>query len=190
VALTRDRKIAGVFAGNAVEAHRKGVAFVSRVMLETLEGPVDAVITTAAGYPLDLTFYQAIKGITAASHIVKPGGKILLMAACEEGAGAGEFSRMLAENPSDSRFMERIAAQPVVVDQWQLEKLGLVTSKLEALYYVPGLPAEYHASLWGKSYPTAHAAIEALTSSLPGGSTIAVMPEGPYVLARCSVNSN
>ena len=190
VALTRDRKIAGVFAGNAVEAHRKGVEFVSRVMLETLEEPVDAVITSAAGYPLDLTFYQAIKGITAASHIVKPGGKILLMAACEEGAGAGEFSRMLADNPSDRRFMDRIESAPVVVDQWQLEKLGLVTSKLEALYYVPGLPAEYHPKLWGKSYPTAHAAIEALTGSLPEGASIAVMPEGPYVLARCSTNPN
>jgi nickel-dependent lactate racemase len=184
VALTRDRKIAGVFAGNAVEAHRKGVEFVSRVMLETLDEPVDAVITSAAGYPLDLTFYQAIKGITAASHIVKPGGKILLMAACEEGAGAGEFSRMLAENPSDRSFMDKISGAPVVVDQWQLEKLGLVTSKLQALYYVPGLPTEYHASLWGKSYSTAHAAIEALTGSLPSGATIAVMPEGPYVLAR------
>jgi nickel-dependent lactate racemase len=159
------------------------VEFVSRVMLETLDEPVDAVITSSAGYPLDLTFYQAIKGITAASHIVKPGGKILLMAACEEGAGAGEFSRMLAENPSDRRFMEQIATAPVVVDQWQLEKLGLVTA---ALYYVPGLPAEYHASLWGKSFPTAHAAIEALTASLPPGATIAVMPEGPYVLARAA----
>src|SRR4029077_19333587 len=79
VALTRDRRIAGVFAGNAVEAHRRGVEFVSQVMLETLDEPVDAVITTSAGYPLDLTFYQAIKGITAASHIVKPGGKILLV---------------------------------------------------------------------------------------------------------------
>ena len=186
VALTRDRKIAGVFAGNAVEAHRKGVEFVSRVMLETLEEPVDAVITSAAGYPLDLTFYQAIKGITAAAHIVKPGGKILLMAACEEGAGAGEFSRMLAENPSDRSFMDQISGAAVVVDQWQLEKLGLVTSKLQALYYVPGLPPEYHASLWGKSYSTAHAAVEALTGSLPSGATIAVMPEGPYVLARCT----
>src|SRR6266404_6273856 len=185
VALTRDRKIAGVFAGNAVEAHRGGVAFVSRVMLETLDEPVDAVITSAAGYPLDLTFYQAIKGITAASHIVKPGGQILLMAACEEGAGAGEFSRMLAENPSDRRFMERIATAPVVVDQWQLEKLGLVTARLKALYYVPGLPVEYHSSLWGTSYPSAHAAVEALTGSLPPGATIGVMPEGPYVLARC-----
>jgi lactate racemase len=184
VALTRDRKIAGVFAGNAVEAHRGGVAFVSRVMLETLDEPVDAVITSAAGYPLDLTFYQAIKGITAASHIVKPGGQILLMAACEEGAGAGEFSRMLAENPSGPSFMDRIAAAPVVVDQWQLEKLGMVTSKLQALSYLPGLPQQYHASLWGRSFSTAQAAIEALTGSLPAESTIAIMPEGPYVRAR------
>jgi len=190
VALTRDRKIAGVFAGSGVEAHRRGVQFVSKVMLENVEKPVDAVITTAAGYPLDLTFYQAIKGITAASHIVKPGGKILLIAACEEGAGAGEFSRMLEENPSDRQFMDRIATAPVVVDQWQLEKLGLVTSKLQALYYVPGLPAQYHTALWGKSFSTAQGAIEALTGSLPTGSTIAVMPEGPYVLAQVAAASN
>src|SRR5882762_2071790 len=181
----RARPICGVFAGDPVAAHRRGVEFVSEVMLETLDEPVDAVITTSAGYPLDLTFYQAIKGVTAASHIVKPGGKILLLAACEEGAGAAEFSRMLGQNPSDRCFLDDIAAAPVVVDQWQLEKLGLVTRKLNALYYVPGLPAEYHASLWGKSFPTAHAAIEALTGSLPSGATIAVMPDGPYVLARC-----
>ena len=82
--------------------------------------------------------------------------------------------------------MDHIATSPVVVDQWQLEKLGLVTSKLQALYYVPGLPAEYHASLWGQSFPSAHSAIEALTGSLPAGATIAVMPEGPYVLAQCA----
>jgi nickel-dependent lactate racemase len=186
--LARDRRIAGVFAGNAVEAHRRGVEMVSEVMLETLDEPVDAVITSSAGYPLDLTFYQAIKGITAASHIVKPGGRILLVAACDEGAGAAEFSHMVSQNPSGRAFMDRIASAPVVVDQWQLEKLGLVTAKLDVLYYVPGLPPEYHASLWGKSYPTAHAAIEALTGSLPAGATIAVMPEGPYVLARCEAS--
>ena len=53
--------------------------FVSQVMLEQLPEPVDAVITSCAGYPLDLTFYQAIKGITAAQHIVKPGGQILAL---------------------------------------------------------------------------------------------------------------
>ena len=184
VALARNRAIAGVFAGDLVAAHRRGVEFVSQVMLETLDHQADAVITTSAGYPLDLTFYQAIKGITAASHIVKPGGKILLLAACEEGPGAPEFRRMLAENPSDSAFLDHIAKAPVEVDQWQLEKLALVTAKAEVLFYVPGLPPEYHAKLWGRAFPTAAAALEALAGSLQPGARVAVIPEGPYVLAR------
>jgi lactate racemase len=178
------KPICGVFAGDPIAAHRSGVEFVSEVMLETLDEPVDAVITTAAGYPLDLTFYQAIKGVTAAAHIVKPGGRILLMAACEEGAGATEFSRMLRENPSDRDFLRRIADAPVIVDQWQLEKLALVTAKAEILMYAPGLPREYHTSLWGRVYSTAAEAINALTAGLARGASVAVIPEGPYVMAR------
>ena len=180
----RRRPIAAVFAGEPVAAHRQGVKFVSQVMLETLDGPADAVITTSAGYPLDLTFYQAIKGITAASHIVKPGGRILLLAECAEGVGGAEFSQMLATQPSDRAFMEAIAGAPVVVDQWQLEKLALVTARAEVLFYVPGLPKRYHASLWGKAFDTPEAAIGALTSFLPRGARVAVIPEGPYVLAQ------
>lgn len=184
VALTRDRRIAGVFAGNAVEAHRRGVDFVRQVMLEQMADPVDAVITTCAGYPLDLTFYQAVKGITAASHIVKPGGAILLFARCEEGAGAAEFSRMLLENPSSRDFLERIKASPVEVDQWQLEKLALVMERLRVLFYVPGLDAHYHPTLWGPAYGTAQEAVAALFADLPKDARIGVIPEGPYVLAK------
>jgi nickel-dependent lactate racemase len=183
---TGRRPIAALFAGEPVAAHRQGMEFVSQVMLETLDAPVDAVITTAAGYPLDLTFYQAIKGITAASHIVKRGGRILLLAECAEGPGGAEFSQMLAKHPTDRGFMDDIARAAVVVDQWQLEKLALVTAEAEVLYYVPGLPRQYLAALWGKAYATPEAAISALTSLLPPNAHIALIPEGPYVLAQVS----
>jgi nickel-dependent lactate racemase len=186
VALTRDRRIAGVFAGHAEQAHAQGVSVVSNVMLETLEEPVDAVLTTSAGYPLDLTFYQAIKGITAASHIVTPGGRILLVAACEEGAGAPEFAQMLKSFPSDRDFLAHIENVPVTVDQWQLEKLALVTLEKQVLFHVPGLPDEYHPTLWGKTYASLPAAIEALTEGLPPNARIAIIPEGPYVLAKAA----
>ena len=184
VALARNRAIAGVFAGHPERAHRAGVEFVSKVMLETLDEPVDAAITTSAGYPLDLTFYQAVKGVTAASQIVKPGGQILLAAACQEGAGAPEFRRMLLEGGSDAEFLARLQGAPVTVDQWQLEKLALVTTKQQLLWYVPGLPAEYHARLWGQSYPSIEAAVAALRSRLSPDANIAVIPKGPYVLAK------
>jgi nickel-dependent lactate racemase len=184
------RPIAAVFAGDPVAAHRRGVEFVSRVMLETLDQPVDAVITTAAGYPLDLTFYQAVKGITAASHIVKPGGKILLLAACEEGVGGPNFARLLSEGSPDHVFMKKIQGGPVTVDQWQLEKLAMVTTRAEVLYYVPGLPREFHSALWGKTYTSAEEAVRGLAESLENNARVAVIPEGPYVLARCATMEN
>lgn len=187
VALARDRRIAGVFAGAPEQAHQRGVAFVRQVMLEELEEPVDAVITTSAGYPLDLTFYQAIKGVTAAAHIVSPGGRILLMAECQEGPGAAEFRRMLKENPSSEKFLEQIAQAPVEVDQWQLEKLALVLRKARVLFFVPGLEVDYHASLWGPVYQTPEEAVRALLAELPRGASVAVIPEGPYVLAKVNL---
>jgi len=186
VALARDRSIAGVFAGDPITAHRRGVEFVSRVMLERLEKPVDAVITTGAGYPLDLTYYQSLKGVTAAQHIVKAGGKVLLMAACEEGPGAPEFRGMLKAFPSWQGFLDHIDRTPVVIDQWQLEKLAMVTRNADVFFHVPGLPAEYYPTLWGPAYASAPAAVEALTRTLAAGATVAVIPEGPYVLAKAS----
>ena len=186
VVLARDRSIAAVFAGDGVEAHLRGMRFVSETISQELDAPVDAAITTSAGYPLDLTFYQCIKGVTAASHIVRPGGRILVAAACAEGAGAPEFARMLLEAGSDADFLARIESAPVTIDQWQLEKLALVARTHQVLWYVPGLPAQYHAKLWGRAYPTPETAIDALTAGLSFSANIAVIPDGPYVLARAA----
>jgi lactate racemase len=180
------RPITAVFAGKPIQAHAAGVNYVSEIMLERLDEPVDAVITTSAGYPLDMTFYQAIKGVTAASHIVKPGGRILLLAECSEGTGAHEFQAMVTRNPSDAEFLHKLEHQPVEVDQWQLEKLAMVTRKLDLLYYVPGIPPADRETLWGQTYDSPGAAIKALLDTLDAGARIAVIPEGPYVLAQAA----
>jgi nickel-dependent lactate racemase len=184
VALTRTRDIAGVFAGDPVEAHAAGVRFVSESLLETIPEPVDAVITTAAGYPLDLTFYQAVKGITAAQHILKPGGKILLIAECDEGAGAREFAEKLRHLKTYESFLDELKAGPVTVDQWQLEKLALVGTKFDVLFYTPGLAKAASGGLAVKMYDSVGEALQALTAGLPANARIAVIPEGPYVYAR------
>ncbi len=184
VALTRKREIAQVFAGHPEQAHAAGVDFVSRVMLEKIDQPVDAVVTTCAGYPLDLTFYQAVKGVTAASHIVRDGGKILISAACSEGPGAPEFREMIQRFSSPKAFLDAVADAPVTVDQWQLEKLALVLESKQVVFHTPGVPAEYRPQMWGSVHDEFPDAMAALTAGLPAQSRIAVIPEGPYVLAR------
>lgn len=183
VSLTRDRKIAAVFAGEPEAAHRTGVQWVSKALMQTLDKPFNAVITTGAGYPLDMTFYQSIKGITAASQIVRQGGNILLFGACDEGVGAPEFSRMVSEHPSDTEFLRSIEGAPVTIDQWQLEKLALATQKANVSYCVPGVPEQFMGGLWGPGFRNPSDAVRALFEKLPMKSRIAVIPEGPYVLA-------
>jgi nickel-dependent lactate racemase len=125
-----------------------------------------------------------VKGVTAAAHIVKPGGAILLVSECAEGAGAAEFSRLLVESPSPAAFLEKIERASVEVDQWQLEKLALVFQNQRVLFYVPGLPAEFRAKLWGPAFESAADAVAALLSILPAEAQVAVLPDGPYVFAR------
>lgn len=184
VSLAEDRQIAGVFAGDSERAHESGFKFVSEVMLQTLDEPVDAVITSGAGYPLDLTYYQSIKGVTAASHIVKEGGRILLIGACDEGVGGPEFADMVNNGLTDAEFLTRIDRAPVIPDQWQLEKLAMVTTRKQVFWYVPGLPAQYQQKLWGRSFSSLPSAISNLVAGLPPNARIAVIPEGPYVLGK------
>lgn len=184
VTLTQGREISGVFAGKAVDAHAAGVQFLKDTSLEPLPALADLVITSAAGYPLDLTFYQAIKGITAASHIVKRGGRILVIGECAEGIGSPEFARKLAAYAGHQQFLDEIRNAEVEVDQWQIEKLALVGLEAEIFFYTPGVTKSQIGALGERYYADLNEAVAAAADGLEPGSRVALVPEGPYVYAR------
>jgi nickel-dependent lactate racemase len=189
VTLTQSREISAVFAGHPVAAHAAGVDFINATSLERLTEPVDAVITSAAGYPLDLTFYQSTKGITAAQHIVKPGGGILLIAECAEGIGSPEFAAKLQSFSGYQSYLDEIRETPVVIDQWQLEKLALVGLKHKLAFYTPGASPSQLGCLRAQAFEKLSDAIAGLLSSLPPGAKVALVPEGPYTFARADLNA-
>ncbi|WP_263382339.1 nickel-dependent lactate racemase [Granulicella arctica] len=184
VTLTQTRDISGVFAGSPVQAHAAGVDFLRKTSLEKLTSLADVVITSAAGHPLDLTFYQAIKGLTSAAHLVKPGGRILTIGECSEGVGSPEFVHKLATFSGYENYLEEIRQAPVVVDQWQLEKLALTGLTHDLLFYTPNIGRESLGALANRSFVTLPEAIAAALMDLPPDARVALVPEGPYVFAR------
>jgi nickel-dependent lactate racemase len=184
VTLTQQRQISGVFAGEPVRAHAKAVAFLEKTSLETLSEPADVVITSSAGYPLDLTFYQTVKGITAAEHIVKPGGRILLLGECAEGIGGAEFAEQLRSLTSFQNFLNAIRETPVEVDQWQLEKLALVGVAHELYFYTPGVTKDQLGCLHSRLLADIDSAVAAVLKGIPAGARVVLVPDGPYAYAR------
>ncbi len=181
---THAHEISGVFAGSPVEAHAAGVDFLRRTSLERLDQLADLVITSAAGNPLDLTFYQTIKGITAAGHLVKPGGRILILGECSEGTGSPEFTSKLRAYTTPEALLDELTGAPVQIDQWQLEKLALTALDHQLFLYAPGVPASDLGALATNTYNTPEAAVQAALRGLPPDARIALVPEGPYVFAR------
>ncbi|HEV7221230.1 MAG TPA: nickel-dependent lactate racemase [Pirellulales bacterium] len=172
-------------AGDMVEAFEEGVAFVRRVVTDTIPEPVDVVVTCSAGYPLDTTFYQSVKGMTGALPIVKQGGTIILAASLSEGIGSPEFEQLFAEHASLDVFVERILGKTYFkMDQWQLEELAKVRRKAKVKIVSDGLPAATLDRLFVESAPSVEAAVAASLAEYGERATLAVIPKGPYVLAQ------
>jgi nickel-dependent lactate racemase len=172
-------------AGDMVAAFEEGVAFVRRVVTDTVAEPVDVVVTCSAGYPLDTTFYQSVKGMTGALPIVKQGGTIILAASLSEGVGSPEFEQLFAEHPNLDVFVERILGKKYFkMDQWQLEELAKVRRKAKVKMVSDGLPAATLDRLFVESAPSVEAAVADSLAEYGAGATLAVIPKGPYVLAQ------
>ena len=186
VAMNDRREITGIFPGDLEQAHADGVQFVEDRACATVPEPVDIVVTTSAGLPLDLTFYQAVKGLTAVLPIVKPGGTILIAARCEEGVGSPEFTQLLAETETPEAFLERLQdPEFFVIDQWQLQELCKVLLKAEVALYSEGVAA-HAGSLLVDVIPSMEAGLAQALARHGEGATIAAVPSGPYVLTRTS----
>ncbi len=184
VSVDRARRLTGVFAGDIERAHAAGMRAVEAEVRVDLDAPADIVITSAGGYPLDATFYQAIKGLTGALNVVRRGGTIILAAALTEGIGSTDFQELLRMTRGNDDFMTRITTPGFFrIDQWMVQHLCQVLRKAEVVVVSDGLRPDALRGLMVASAATVDAAMQPALARHGPGAHIAVLPQGPYVLA-------
>jgi nickel-dependent lactate racemase len=183
VCIDGQRRITWIGAGDMERAWQQGVQFCEQLVRVPVPEPVDVVVTTAAGYPLDTTWYQAIKGLTGALPIVKRGGTIILAASLSEGVGSPEFYRLILENPDIRRFKQRILGRDYfVLDQWQLEELVKVLERCRVKVVSDGLSAEVLRQCHVEPAASVEQAVAEALNEYGPNARLAVIPKGPYVL--------
>jgi nickel-dependent lactate racemase len=183
VCLDGQRRVTWVGAGDMIKAWEEGVRFVESVVKVPVAEPVDVVVTSCAGYPLDTTWYQAIKGLTGALPIVKQGGTIVLAASLTEGLGSPEFQRLIKENPDLQKFKERILGKDYfVMDQWQLEEMAKVVARCQVKVVSKGLSGDVLRQCNVTPAESVERAVEECVKAYGPKTRVAVIPKGPYVL--------
>ncbi|MBA4063316.1 MAG: hypothetical protein C0501_06310 [Isosphaera sp.] len=182
VCIDGKRKVTWLGAGDMVKAWEEGVRFCREVVKATVPAPADVVVTSCAGYPLDTTWYQAVKGLTGAMPVVKKGGTIVLAASLTEGLGSPEFRERLREYEEGGRYAKPAAGDTCEMDEWQLVMLNKVLAHCRVRVVSGGLPAEVLRRCRVEPAESVEAAVAEALAGYGPGATVAVIPKGPYVL--------
>ncbi len=110
VVLNSRREFVQVVAGDMEQAHAEGCKLVDEMFAVNIEEKAEVVIATCGGYPKDINFYQAQKTLSNAHRAVRPGGTIILMAACPEGHGSQKFYDFMKDHSTPGEVVEAVAA--------------------------------------------------------------------------------
>jgi len=180
------RDLSFVSFGEIQAAHQAAVDFVRPYAVVDVPRRFHTVVTSGAGYPLDKTYYQTIKGMVTARDILEPGGTMIVASEISEGFGSPEFrvaQRELVRLGAD-RFLQTLQAKHFAyVDEWQTEMLLKPTAIGRVQLYTRGLTVDEQADTGVELVESVEAAIIA-SLERSGDPAVAVVPDGPYVIPR------
>ena len=187
VVIDEERRIGFVNFGEVEASHAEAVAFVRRYAEVPVPGRFKTVVTTSAGYPLDKTYYQTVKGMVGVLDILEPGGTIVIASACSEGMGSAEFvdaQRVLCRLGPERFMAEILARNHARIDEWQTQMLVKALQAGRVQLYTTGLRPSDLADTCVDPVPSVEwAAYESARAH--GDLRVAVVPEGPYVIPVC-----
>jgi nickel-dependent lactate racemase len=196
VAITRDRRIAGIYCGDLEAAHLAGCEQVAKWTTAEFEGEFDLLVTNGGGYPLDATFYQTIKGMCTALPALSPGTTLLQCSECSEQLGSEAYTKLLLRWDGDwEGFMEHIAANRsrTELDQWEFQMQAKVLQRIgrDRLRLVSdGIPGETQQHIGvtpvlgdGDAVARMQRAIDGFLGEHPDA-RVGVIPDGPYTMLR------
>jgi len=184
VTLNRDKEITGVFAGDLDEAHALGTKYVRQTAMMPVSEPFDIVVTTNSGYPLDMNLYQAVKGMSAAAQVVRPGGAILCAAECRDGIPEhGLYGELLRQAASPKALLDRIMSPGFLMqDQWEAQIQAQVQLKADVYMHSSTLSAEQIRSAMLIPAESIEDTLAELVKKYGREARICILPEGPQTI--------
>ncbi len=182
--IDEQRRLAFVNCGEVVASHLAAVDFIRAYAEVPVPRRFRTVVTSAAGYPLDKTYYQTVKGMVGPLDILEPDGHLVIASECSEGMGSPEYvaaqRRLVALGPE--RFLDEIRGKTHAdIDEWQTE-MQLKPMRLAAIHlYSTGLAADARRLTGVHMVESVEAAVRESVRQA-GDPHVAVIPEGPYVV--------
>ncbi|MFH1071568.1 MAG: hypothetical protein V1794_18255, partial [Candidatus Glassbacteria bacterium] len=132
----------------------------------------------------DLNLYQAVKGMSAAANVVKPGGSIIVAADCWDGIPEhGEFARLLHEAKDIESLLETLLAPGFQrQDMWEAQLLALVCRRAEVHFFSRNLTDRQIEGAHLVPCRSIESTLTQLLDRYGSEVSVCVLPEGPQTI--------
>ena len=100
--LNDDKQIVHAVAGDPLAVMREGIAVARGICQVEAAVRFDLLIVSPGGHPKDINIYQAQKALGHATLAMRPGGTVILAAACPEGTGSRGYEEFMADPAMNS----------------------------------------------------------------------------------------
>ena len=95
--LNEHKQIVHALAGDPVAVMQAGIPLARGICQVEVAAPFDLLIISPGGHPKDINLYQAQKALGHATLVMRPGGTVILAAACPDGTGSPGYDRFMAD---------------------------------------------------------------------------------------------
>lgn len=186
VAIDKDKKVIGAFAGNLEKAHEAGCEFVTKLSkVDSVDA--DIVVSTNGGYPLDQNIYQTVKGMTAAEATCKENGVIIMVSACNDGHGGQSFYDSVASASSPTEILEKvrkISKSETIPDQWEFQILARILEKFTVIMVTDLCDPQMIKNMHMKHASSFKEALQMAFDIKGKDAKVAVIPDGVSVIVK------
>jgi len=184
VILNRDKQIVAAYGGDLFEMHAAAVQEARRLAMRPVPELFDVVVTTNSGYPLDQNLYQAVKGMSAAYQVVRPGGVIICAAECRDGfPDHGGYRDILASASSPEALLAEIVSRPETIpDQWQAQIQARIQADCQVIVHTGTLSDADLDPVHLRQTPDPSASVAAAVRAAGPAARVCVLPEGPQTI--------
>ncbi|GAA0106363.1 nickel-dependent lactate racemase [Paraclostridium sordellii] len=186
VAIDKDKKVIGAFAGNLEKAHDAGCEFVTKLSkVDSVDA--DVVVSTNGGYPLDQNIYQTVKGMTAAEATCKENGVIIMVSACNDGHGGQSFYDSVASASSPTEILEKVRKIPkseTIPDQWEFQILARILEKFTVIMVTDLCDPQMIKNMHMKHASSFEEALQMAFDIKGKDAKVAVIPDGVSVIVK------
>lgn len=177
--LSPDKRIIAAFAGDWREKHLQGCRYYAEHFSCRISEKADLVVVSCGGFPKDINFIQAHKSMEYASHALKDGGVMILLARCNDGYGHDTFHRWFRFKDLDS--LENELREHYEING-QTAYATLQKAQRFRVILVSDLPLDEVEQMGMSPAVNLDEAMDKAVTSLPPDFKAYVIPEGGNVL--------